>query len=102
MPGIALASGRVVLRRRPDRARRALDRPGVGGVRTGRARRALGAPDAAGVRAGLAERGIAVRAFAGRPDLDDCLRITCPGDDRAFARLCAALQEVVPNLEIRS
>jgi histidinol-phosphate aminotransferase len=42
----------------------------------------------------LAEAGIAVRSFPGRPGLESSLRITCPGDERAFARLCAALNAV--------
>jgi len=43
---------------------------------------------------GLATRGIAVRAFWGRPELETALRITCPGEADAFARLCAALEAV--------
>lgn len=46
------------------------------------------------VRAALARAGIAVRAFPGRPGLEDCLRITCPGEPAALERLCAALGEV--------
>lgn len=42
----------------------------------------------------LAERGIAVRAFPGRRHLEDALRITCPGEARAFDRLLLALREV--------
>ena len=47
--------------------------------------------DSGSVYEGLTELGIAVRAFAGRPELDGCLRITCPGDDDTFARLTKAL-----------
>ncbi len=46
------------------------------------------------VRAGLAARGIAVRAFPGRAWLEGCLRITCPGEEVAFARLLRALEEL--------
>ena len=48
--------------------------------------------DAGRVRDGLATAGIAVRRFPQRPGLDDALRITCPGDERAFARLTAAIE----------
>ena len=46
---------------------------------------------AAAVRLGLARRGISVRAFPDNPALEDALRITCPGDPGAFARLLDAL-----------
>jgi histidinol-phosphate aminotransferase len=52
--------------------------------------------DSEGVRAGLARRGIAVRSFPGRADLVGMLRITCPGDETALARLLRALEEVCP------
>lgn len=39
----------------------------------------------------LAATGIAVRAFPGRPGLEDALRITCPASAAAFARLLEAL-----------
>jgi histidinol-phosphate aminotransferase len=48
--------------------------------------------DALFVRDGLAGQGIAVRAFPGNPRLEGRLRITCPGDAVAFARLQNALQ----------
>jgi histidinol-phosphate aminotransferase len=51
--------------------------------------------DAAAVQQALADRGILVRAFPGRPGLDDALRITCPGHPESFARLSAALKEVL-------
>ena len=47
------------------------------------------------VRDALAGLGIAVRAFPGSADLSDGLRITCPGEAAAFARLEAALQTVL-------
>lgn len=47
--------------------------------------------DALWIRDGLAGLGIAVRAFPGRPSLDGCVRITCPGDEAAFRRLTHAL-----------
>lgn len=50
--------------------------------------------DADRVRIGLAERGIAVRGWPDRPGLQSALRITCPGDERAFGRLCAALRAI--------
>ncbi len=49
--------------------------------------------DAIAVRDELARRGIAVRAFPGRTDTPEGLRITCPGDNGAFARLQRALVE---------
>jgi histidinol-phosphate aminotransferase len=44
--------------------------------------------------AALAERGIAVRRFPSAPDLSDGLRITCPGNERDFARLIQAINEI--------
>ena len=40
----------------------------------------------------LARQGIAVRAFPDRPELSDCLRITCPADSATYDRLVAALR----------
>ena len=52
--------------------------------------------DAAGrVWRGLAGLGIAVRAFPGRPGLEDCLRISCPGRADHFQQLCASLEAVM-------
>lgn len=51
--------------------------------------------DAATVCAALAGLGIAVRAFPDRPELRDCLRITCPAESAAFERLIRALQSVL-------
>ena len=42
----------------------------------------------------LARSSIIVRRFTGRPELESCLRITCPGDAAAFARLLEALENV--------
>ncbi len=42
----------------------------------------------------LAAAGIAVRGFPNRPGLENSVRITCPGQPAAFARLCAALEAV--------
>ena len=50
--------------------------------------------DATWMRDALAGMGIAVRAFPGRAHLEDALRITCPGDAAATARLVHALQTV--------
>ncbi len=47
------------------------------------------------VRQGLADRGIGVRGFGDEPSLRDFLRITCPGNERDFQRLLAALAEVM-------
>ncbi|MCK6439193.1 MAG: histidinol-phosphate aminotransferase family protein [Planctomycetes bacterium] len=49
--------------------------------------------NAASVRDALATRGIAVRLFEGQPELDNCLRITCPADEANFTRLLRALEE---------
>jgi len=51
---------------------------------------------AAGFAAAMAERGIAVRSFANRPDLQDSIRISCPGDEAAFKRVIAAIDEILP------
>lgn len=52
-------------------------------------------PDPARLHGGLAALGIAVRAFAGRPDLAGWLRIALPGDETAFARLASAVGAVL-------
>ncbi len=44
---------------------------------------------------GLAALGIAVRFFAGRNDLQNCLRFTLPGDSSAFERLQRGLRSVL-------
>lgn len=51
--------------------------------------------DPQGIQLGLARRGIMVRAFPTSPWIADCLRITCPGDEEAFARLTTALKETL-------
>jgi histidinol-phosphate aminotransferase len=51
--------------------------------------------DTRGVWEGLARHGIAVRAFPDHKGIEDCLRITCPGDQRQFERLCSALSKVM-------
>lgn len=48
-------------------------------------------PRAGWVRAACAGLGIGLRGWPGHPELDDALRITCPGDDAAFQRLVDAL-----------
>ncbi len=57
----------------------------------------LRADDALGIWRRLGDRGIAVRAFPGKPGLEDALRITCPGDSNAFLALCEALREAVES-----
>jgi len=52
-------------------------------------------PTAQQVYEALARRGIAVRWFANRPEIADCLRITCPGEDNAMQRLTTALREIM-------
>jgi histidinol-phosphate aminotransferase len=42
-------------------------------------------------RDALAGLGIGVRAFMDRPEIADCVRITCPCDEAKFARLCHAV-----------
>jgi histidinol-phosphate aminotransferase len=54
-----------------------------------------GFKDAAWVYAGLAALGILVRIFPQSPELEGCLRITCPGNPEEFARLCSALSTVL-------
>ncbi len=51
-------------------------------------------PDAAAAHAAFASRGIAVRAYPGKPDLHNCLRITCPGNAAQFTRLRSAIDEI--------
>ena len=51
--------------------------------------------DANGVRERLADRGIRVRGFSNHPELSAFLRISLPGDTHAFARLTAALQDIL-------
>ena len=48
--------------------------------------------DALWVRDALSGLGIAIRNFPGRPELNQCLRISCPGNDQQYERLDAALR----------
>ena len=50
--------------------------------------------DAAGIWKMLAESGIAVRFFPGKKELENCLRITCPGNQKDFDRLLKTLKDV--------
>jgi histidinol-phosphate aminotransferase len=59
------------------------------------ARCPAGVPDPVALRDALAARGIGIRAFPGKRHLGDAVRITCPGDERDFERLTAALREAV-------
>ncbi|MEZ4442810.1 MAG: TIGR01548 family HAD-type hydrolase [Polyangiaceae bacterium] len=52
-------------------------------------------PRRAWLRDGLAGLGIGVRAWPGHRQLDDALRITCPGDDAGLSRLLAGLSAVL-------
>lgn len=49
--------------------------------------------DPVGLRDAMARRGIGIRAFPGKKHLEDAVRITCPGDERDFERVTAALRE---------
>lgn len=46
----------------------------------------------------LARQGIAVRGFPGHSVLNECLRITCPGDAEDFERLCGALRRAAKEV----
>lgn len=48
-------------------------------------------PDPVWLRDALSGFGIAIRAFPGKPRLEDAVRITCPGDAARFERLTHAL-----------
>lgn len=50
-------------------------------------------PDPIALRDAMARRGIGIRAFPGKRHLEDAVRITVPGSERDFERLCAALRE---------
>ncbi|HAE21773.1 MAG TPA: hypothetical protein DCG47_05545 [Spirochaetaceae bacterium] len=47
--------------------------------------------DAAALSEALARLGIAIRSYAGKPGLEDGLRISCPGNAQDFGRLLKAL-----------
>lgn len=49
-------------------------------------------PKALWIRDALAGLGIAVRVWPGHPELDGTVRISCPGSEAAFERLCHALK----------
>jgi len=51
--------------------------------------------DPSWLRDGLAGLGIAVRSFPGEPGLEDCVRITCPGDEADYRRLERAIRSVL-------
>jgi histidinol-phosphate aminotransferase len=51
-------------------------------------------PRAQAIRDGLAESGIAIRVWPNSPTLSDAVRITCPGETAAFARLTSALESL--------
>lgn len=51
--------------------------------------------DAVWVRDALAGLGIAVRIFPGKVHLEGRLRVTVPGDEESFTRLCSALRTVL-------
>jgi histidinol-phosphate aminotransferase len=51
-------------------------------------------PRATAIAGTLSSHGIAARLFTGRPVLENCIRLTCPGDAAAFARVNRALEEI--------
>ena len=55
------------------------------------ARHPVGLPGALWLRDALSGLGIGIRAFPTRHDCNDAVRITCPGDAQAFARLSAGI-----------
>ena len=57
--------------------------------------------DARALWEGLGAAGIGVRWFPGRQGLEDALRIACPGNEGALARLLGALRGVIADLERR-
>jgi histidinol-phosphate aminotransferase len=88
------AVGRFVTRVREERARlrRLLEDAGAKALPSQANFVLARFQDATWVRDALASLGIAVRAFPGRPGLEDALRITCPGDEARFGRLAAAVE----------
>lgn len=50
-------------------------------------------PRAEQIASSLSRDGILVRRFTGRPELANCLRITCPGDPALSARLLRSLEQ---------
>ena len=51
--------------------------------------------NSAWVKEGLEGLGIGVRVFPGKAGLENAVRITCPGNDAVFARLCDGLKAVL-------
>ena len=51
--------------------------------------------NSAWVKEGLEGLGIGVRVFPGKAGLEDAVRITCPGNDAVFTRLCDGLKAVL-------
>ncbi len=49
-------------------------------------------PKAGWLRDGLAGLGISIRVWPGHPELDGCVRITCPGEAGLYGRLASALR----------
>lgn len=47
---------------------------------------------------GMAAAGIAIRGFAGREEIADCIRITVPGQAADLQRVCAALTQVIEGV----
>lgn len=58
-------------------------------------------PDAWQVADALAAEGVLVRRFDESGPIGDRLRITCPGDDGAFDRLCTAIRTCTSGREVR-
>jgi histidinol-phosphate aminotransferase len=54
--------------------------------------------DPMALRDALARRGIGIRVFPGKRHLEDAVRITCPGDENDFARLCGAVREAAKEV----
>jgi len=52
-------------------------------------------PNAALLKVRLIAMGISVRAFAAKPELEDALRITLPGDEAAFDRLTRTIRSAL-------
>lgn len=56
-------------------------------------------PQAAAFRDAMLRRGVLIRAFPNRPRLEDTVRITCPGNEKDFARLASALTEAAKEID---
>lgn len=55
-------------------------------------------PDPVALRDKMSERGIGIRIFPGKKNLADAVRITVPGNERDFERVCGALREVAKEI----